>query len=217
MWTIVNLILDIIFPKYCIGCKKANENLCENCLSKIPPSRESEHEFIISIFDYKNPIIKKAIWLLKYKNKTDIAKILSKLASEILIEELSEIKTLKNFQNPLIIPIPLSRKRQRERKYNQAEIIAKEIIKNINDKTLELSLNTLYKNKETGQQARILNRRDRLKNLSDCFVIKNIEKIKGRNIILVDDVTTTGATLVEARKTLKKAGARQIIAITLAH
>ena len=89
----------------------------------------------------------------------------------------------------------------------------------------ELEKNVLIKNKETKHQAHIKNRSERLKNLIGSFTIKsskqnakeNISIIKGRNIILIDDITTTGATLNEAKKTLKQAGARKIIAFTVAH
>ena len=73
------------------------------------------------------------------------------------------------------------------------------------------------KNKETIHQANIKNRNIRLKNLIGSFIVKNKEEIKNRNIILIDDITTTGATLNEARKTLKKAGAKKIVAFTVAH
>ena len=85
--------------------------------------------------------------------------------------------------------------------------------------------NILIKNKETEHQAHIKNRKERLKNLIGSFTIKsskqnakeNISIIKGRNIILIDDITTTGATLNEAKKILRQAGARKIIAFTVAH
>ena len=82
-----------------------------------------------------------------------------------------------------------------------------------------LEKNILIKPKETKHQARIHNRGERLKNIIGSFAIKNTEKnlLKNRNIILIDDIITTGATLTEARKTLKKAGARKIIAFTVAH
>ena len=77
--------------------------------------------------------------------------------------------------------------------------------------------NVLIKIKETEHQANIKERRDRLKNLSDSFSVKNSKMIEGKNIILIDDVTTTGATLSEARKILKQSGAKKVIAFTVAH
>ncbi|KKP65076.1 MAG: Phosphoribosyltransferase, partial [Candidatus Nomurabacteria bacterium GW2011_GWF2_35_12] len=71
--------------------------------------------------------------------------------------------------------------------------------------------------KETEHQVNIKDRRDRLKNLSDSFSVKNPEIIKDKNIILIDDVLTTGATLTEAKKILKSFGAKKVIAFTVAH
>ena len=133
------------------------------------------------------------------------------------MEELSELSVMENFREPLLIPIPLSPKRYRERGYNQAELICRELIKIDRNKNFKLEKNILIKPKETEHQARIKNRRERLENIVGSFSVKNVESIKNRNIILIDDITTTGATLAEARKILKKSGARKIIAFTVAH
>ena len=138
---------------------------------------------------------------------------------------------IENFKDAILIPIPLSRRRYRERGYNQAELICKELIKldsnsNINlrygvdekmERNFSLEKNILIKIKETEHQANIKDRRDRLKNLVGSFYVKNPEVIKSKNIVLIDDVLTTGATLTEAKKILKQNGARKIIAFTIAH
>ena len=151
---------------------------------------------------------------------------------------------MENFNHPILIPIPLSAKRYKERGYNQAELICKELIRlsktnhltppldslgaplslirrGAGGEVFTLENNILIKPKETEHQARILNREKRLKNIVGSFAIKNAEenisKIKNRNIILIDDITTTGATLTEAKKILKKNGARKVIAFTIAH
>ena len=86
---------------------------------------------------------------------------------------------------------------------------------------MKLEKDFLIKPKETEHQARIENRKERLKNIQGSFAVKNtannINSIKNKNIILIDDITTTGATLAEARKVLKQAGARKVIAFTVAH
>src|SRR3989338_7761770 len=128
--TIFNTILDFIFPRYCINCNKNDTFLCQECLNKIPISQEILNNNIYAIFDYQNIIIKKAIWMLKYKNKKEIAKILAPIIYERLLEELSEKISLNNFINPLLIPIPLSKKRLRIRSFNQSELLCKEL-KNI--------------------------------------------------------------------------------------
>lgn len=124
---------------------------------------------------------------------------------------------MENFREPILIPIPLSKKRYKERGYNQVELICKKLIEIDNDVNFKLETNILIKSKDVEHQARIKNRRERLENIVGSFGVKNIELVKNRNIILIDDILTTGATLNEAKKILKKAGARKVIAFTLAH
>ena len=82
---------------------------------------------------------------------------------------------------------------------------------------IELTTDILIKTKETESQTKSKNRAERIKNLEGCFDVKNPEQIKNRNIVLLDDVTTTGATLTEARRALLARGARKVIAIVFAH
>ena len=123
---------------------------------------------------------------------------------------------MENFRDPVIIPIPLAKKRMHERGFNQSLLISKKISK-LSSGNLILEKDVLIKPKDTEHQARIENRNERLKNIVGSFRVINEEKIKNRNIILIDDVTTTGATLGEAKKVLKQAGARKVIAFTVAH
>ena len=157
------------------------------------------------------------VWNLKYKNKKEIAEIFTEYLYPKILEELSELKLLENFHNPILIPIPLSKKRFKERGYNQSSLIAKNLEKLDKKENFVLEENILFKRKETEHQARIKNKQARLKNLIGTFSVKNQELIKNKNIILIDDVTTTGATLKEARKILRENGAKKIIAFTIAH
>ena len=225
----LDTILNVVFPVNCISCGKEGSDLCINCLLDSPPAERESASWIFPLFDYRHIPIKKSIWLLKYKGKKKLAGIFAEIMYGKIIEELSELSALSNFREPILIPIPLSKRRFRERGYNQAELICKELTKldlNTNlrysvDTKLERNFyfekNVLIKIKETEHQANIKNRRERLKNLSDSFFVKNPETVKGRNIILIDDVITTGATLNEAKKILKQSGAKKIIAFTVAH
>src|SRR3989344_8192203 len=227
----LDTILNVVFPVNCISCGKEGSDLCINCLLDSPPAERESASWIFPLFDYRHIPIKKSIWLLKYKGKKKLAGIFAEIMYGKIMEELSELSVMKNFREPILIPIPLSLKRHRERGYNQAELICKKLIE-IDEKNnparnafsiadaggnFKLEKNVLIKIKETEHQANIKNRRERLKKLSDSFFLKNPEIIKGRNIILIDDVITTGATLNEAKKILKQSGAKKIIAFTVAH
>jgi len=216
---ILNTILDIVFPNYCIICSRKGPTLCINCLSLAQLSEKEVDPYIYPIYDYRDSIIKKSIWNLKYKNKRDLSKIFAEILYSRMLEELADLEILDNFKDPILIPIPLSKKRLRERGYNQSLLIAEELEKINKNKKVSYKLlkNILIKNKETTHQAQVKNKKERLQNLIGSFSVINKELIKNRNIILLDDVVTTGATLKEAKKELKKNGARKIIAFTVAH
>lgn len=216
MW-FLNTILDIVFPTYCVSCQKRGKQLCLKCISESPVAERESEKWIYPLYDYRHPPIKKSLWLLKYSGKKRLASIFASTLYGAILEELSDLSVMNNFTKPLIIPIPISKQRHRERGYNQAELICRELIILDQNKNFQLEIDVLKKNHETIHQAKIKNRAERLKNLADSFIIKDPEKTKNRNIILIDDITTTGATLNEAKKTLKKAKARKVIAFTVAH
>ncbi len=217
MLNILNKLLDLLFPAKCIGCGKQETSLCLKCTENIEPPQETPNRNIYAIFSYKNKTIRQALWNLKYKGHTSIADTIAIFMYDKILEELSELLIMEDFKNPILIPIPLSKKRLRFRGFNQSEILAKEIYKIDTGLTLKLSSNILFKIKETKSQMKIKNKTERLKNLSGCFYVKRPDEIKGQNIILIDDITTTGATIKEASETLLKSGARKVIAFTVAH
>ncbi len=213
----LDTILNIVFPVNCISCGKGSLDLCPKCLSNFPPALRESADWIFPLYDYRHPSVKKAIWFFKYKNKKRLGAIFAEIMHGKIMEELSELSVMRNFRHSILMPVPLSPKRYKERGYNQAEIICRKLMELDNNVNFKLEKNILIKIKETEHQANIKERKDRLKNLSGSFSVKNAEMIKSRNIILIDDVITTGATLSEARKTLKQFGAKKIIAFTVAH
>lgn len=235
----LNTILEIFFPTKCMECGKNGADLCLSCLTEAPLAERETAKWIFPLYDYRHPIIKKSLWLLKYKGKRRLANIFAEIIYGKILEELSELSILENFTEPVIIPIPLSLERYRERGFNQTELICQEIVRlsktnhltppsapplltkerGLGGEVFILATNVLLKPKDTTHQALIKDRNTRLKNLIGSFYIKERaeNKIKNKNIILIDDITTTGATLNEARKVLKQAGARKVIAFTVAH
>lgn len=170
---------------------------------------------IISIFDYRDPLVKESIWMLKYRGNKKIAALLAAILYDELLAFFAEYSPLTNFTNQLIAPIPLSKKRERERGFNQCELMTNELYKLDKNINFTVTKTALVKIKDTPSQTKTDSRAEREKNLKGCFLASR--EAAGRNIILVDDVATTGATIEEARRALRSAGARKVVAFTIAH
>ncbi|MFH1454959.1 MAG: phosphoribosyltransferase family protein [bacterium] len=193
------------------------ENMPEaNILNDVPQANEMGNGKYKALFQYKNKLSKKAIWAIKYNKNQKIIEKFSNLLYEFVLENITEEMVFSNFNNPLLIPIPMHKNNLRERGYNQSELIVKEILKIDESKNFNMSLTALIKIKETPHQSALKNKNERLKNLKNCFCA-NTELIKNRNIILIDDVITTGTTMSEASKALRNAGAKKVIGFALAH
>lgn len=199
-----------------MGCRVQHEkNLCDICLKKIPNLHIQKSKTIISAFPYRNNLVKYALWEFKFNGNGDALSRLIPTAYDILIDDLTEKNLFNNFQKPLLVPIPLHKNRHRARGFNQSEHIAYEFYK-INPEIFEIEETSLFRKKETLPQAKITNRNERQKNVSQCFEVSNPNVFHNRNIIVIDDITTTGATIEEAMRTLKKAGARNVYGFTIA-
>jgi ComF family protein len=212
----IQSLFDLIFPERCVGCGCRETSLCDTCLHNIPKAKKGEEKWITSLFSYKDPRMKKAMWLLKYKNRKRLAETFGQIIHDLLLEELSEQIQFERASPIALIPIPISKKRLRERGYNQAELIASSVCKLLNNPHISIENNLLKKSTETKRQSHSKSRRERLQNIIGSFSVTR--QCAPRTIyILIDDVTTTGATLVEARKILKESGAKKIKAYTVAH
>ncbi len=210
-------ISDLLFPETCFGCKKRGESLCDNCILNIRHAERETSSGIYALYDYRDPLIKRAIWNLKYYHRFNLGKKLGKLLYEGLIEEISEMRTYTGGQSIYVIPVPLSPARAKERGYNQAEIIARGFCDCVNKEVLELRNDIVKKKIDTKPQAKIVNRTQRLRNIHNVFEIKDEEKIRDRMIIVIDDVTTTGGTINEIIKILKRCGAKKVVGFAVAH
>lgn len=213
--TFFQTVLSALFPDACAGCAAKGTLLCSRCLRKIPPAPAREHDFILSLYAYRDPRVRALVRMLKYKNTRHASAVFAHDLAAILIEFLGEEGRFLGSLPVLLVPVPLSRKRMRERGYNQAELLARGMLKHLSPGTAQLDTKILRKTRETGKQADIKKRSERLRNLGDCFVAA---PANGREVvILVDDVTTTGATILAARKALRAAGYKKIFALTIAH
>jgi len=213
--TMISLLLDFLFPRFCIGCGTPHTQLCTSCIYKLPRARSPKH-IDIAVFDYRNKLVRSIIWHLKYRHKYPLATHLGNTMYEILLEELSEYMLFDTQAALYVIPIPLSRKRARHRGYNQSACIARALCANSPDMFI-YTPHALYRHKNTPPQTHIRNKTKRKENIKGCFSVPYPEEVRGKDILLIDDVSTTGATLLEARKTLKKAGARSVLCVAAAH
>jgi competence protein ComFC len=230
-------LLDLLFPKQCLGCKKYGRYLCENCLA-VPQVKQRcivcqkpavdgyTHPYCkgkytidraIALYPYKS-VVGKAIRSLKYKFATDIAKELS----EIIISHSPISLTTQIPPNSLLVPIPMHWKRKNWRGFNQTEVIGEQVSNKLG---LGYQPNILQRIKQPKAQEG-LKKEERLSNVSNVFSL-NLKSsilseacnsvVNPKSIyILFDDVLTTGSTLSEAGKVLKKAGAQKVWAITIA-
>ncbi|PIR92784.1 hypothetical protein COT99_04360 [Candidatus Falkowbacteria bacterium CG10_big_fil_rev_8_21_14_0_10_43_10] len=236
----INFFTDIIFPIECLGCGKEGKWICERCASAIPINRNSyclgcktktdfgefcdqcESQYNLSgVFiasDYDNELIKKTIKALKYRFVYGISRELSRLLILFMDRQRAKIKgneslprVITGFSNAVAMPVPLHKKRQKWRGFNQAEKLAAEFAKHFR---LELNTEDLRRVVSTKSQAK-LSEAERKKNLIDSLAWRGAG-LAGRNIIIVDDVTTTGSTLEECAKVLKRAGAGEVWGLVVA-
>ncbi len=216
--TFLETILNIFFPVNCLLCKKGSDYLCLDCNKKFTLAQKEKLNWVFPLYDYQDVNVRQIIHFLKFKNKKKLAQILAQNLYQKILKSLENTTFLNENSKILLIPIPVSQKRRKERGYNQTELLCFYLIKNNFENLNFIYLkNNLKKKKEKKHQTQIKNRAERLLNVKDTFQINNPEKIKNKKIILIDDVMTTGSTLTEAKKILKEAGAQEIIAFTLAH
>ena len=162
----------------------------------------------LSPFSFEQECVRELIHALKYRRVRDI----SILLASFLFEYIAYF-SLSIPENALLIPIPLHKKRKRIRGFNQAERIAWHFGRSIG---IETRTDVLQKIKSTVSQVELLSHQ-RKENVKGVFSVTHPESVFGRTVILLDDVKTTGATIEEAARTLKEAGAKRVWAITFAH
>lgn len=214
--SVTSFILSILYSNRCRLCNKHQGPLCGTCIKYIPLDIYSPNRNTIAFYAYRKGGLKRVLGLLKYHHQRPLANALGDMLADVLLPELEERLRFENFSHPVIIPIPLSRKSFRVRGYNQVTEIARALVAREHTDLVVVE-KVLLKTKETKRQAQCKNRTDRLTNLHGAFSVEHSELIRGKNIILLDDVTTTGATLEEATREILKAKPRCILRVAFAH
>ncbi|MFA5779067.1 MAG: ComF family protein [Elusimicrobiota bacterium] len=228
---IINPILNFFFPDVCIICgedtDKNNLSVCRKCLNKIeyikPPycqtcsqpladggahcwqCRKTKYHFekVVAVGKYTG-VLRELI--LKFKEKDFLKTALGNL----LLEVLSKNIDIEQFD--LIVAVPLSKKKEFGRDYNQSQLLAELLADKMNKKVVS---GNLIRIKDTKPQFE-LSRAERLVNLKDAFFVKDPSVFKNKNIVLVDDIATTCSTLEECSTVLKNAGAKKVFCAVLA-
>ena len=224
VYQVIHTALDFLFPPRCIACREENFVICPACIQKIS-SLGDECLFcarrgsalhlceecrgkrpldgIVWPWRYNNDTTKKIIAAYKYRKKRWIATALATHLKQ-------SIASLALTERLIVIPVPLHPRKERERGFNQALLIAKSL-------GYPVRIDAVRRTKETSPQAWTESRTERIDHMRGAFSVEKSESISGKTILLVDDVTTTGATLSELARTLKESGAAKIYAAVLAH
>jgi ComF family protein len=177
-----------------------NDHVCEDCLRKRPFFEKARGPYL-----YEGSLLN-AIHEFKYGEKTYLARPLGLLLSSFARA------WLHGRRNLLVMPVPLHPKRLRQRGFNQSLLLAKQVAAGLD---ADLDFLSLKRIRYTQPQTE-LGSEERKKNVRRAFAVSNREAVKGRAVLLVDDVATTGSTLNECARTLRRAGCRQVFCLVLA-
>lgn len=226
-----HLILDMFFPRHCFGCRillpslSSSNYLCDYCFAQLPYQTVQRCAFCLAertsgmtcrfcivkhsldallvTADYQDQLTVRLVKGLKYR-------FIKSIANDIAHAMSIKLKKFKNMRDASLIPVPLHPKRLRWRGFNQAELIALHMSRELD---IPLRNNILVRNKTTKPQAEIEDRLSRMKNVEGIF---SATSVNDKTILLVDDVATTGATLDDAARALKVAGAKEVIGLVFA-
>lgn len=207
-------LINLIFPNICGFCKRISKyNICPKCRYSIKKIEEAK------ITKIKGKYFEEFAYLFKYEGiirhmlidyKFNEAGYLYKGLAESLINNKKIASFIKKYD--IIIPVPVHKKRKRQRGYDQTELIAKIISKELG---IDIDTNSLIKEKNTKPQSS-LNKVDRVKNVKNVYGLKNTDKIKYKKVLLIDDIYTTGNTVNECARVIKAANVIKVGVLTLA-
>lgn len=220
------VVLNLLFPQWCIGCGREGEVICHSCRSSLPRvmpplcprcgrpqangtlcsscvSWQAEIDGIRSPFRFDG-VMRQVIHQLKYRNLKVLAAPLAQLLRDYL--------TTNPVPGEVLVPVPLHRKRLKERGYNQSGLLARELGKPIH---LAVVDDCLIRRHPTLPQARTSTVDERQHNVADAFTCCD-QRLQNKQVLLIDDVATSGATFNACAAALKAAGATSVWGLALA-
>lgn len=201
----LNILFDLILPR-----RERRVRAESRSLEDIPLA-PMQHELlgvqITTLMDYRNSAVEDLIRTLKYDGSRHAAKIAAAVCADYLREEIASSRSFST-RKILIVPVPLHKSRSRERGWNQIELVLKALPDEFRNGTLaSLAPEALARTRATLPQTK-LHRSERLSNVAGAFACPDRSPIERSTIFLIDDVTTTGATLANAATPLRRAGAK---------
>jgi competence protein ComFC len=219
-------VVDFLFPRWCVGCGKEGEFICDSCRRSLPRvmpplcprcgrpqpsgilcpacvSWQAEIDGIRSPFRFDR-VMRQAIHQLKYRNLRALAEPLAKLLNDYL--------ATYPISGEVLVPVPLHQKRLRERGYNQSSLLAKELGKLTN---LPVVDDCLIRQRHAPPQARSATVEERRSNVTGAFACRD-HRLQDKQVLLIDDVSTSGATLDACAAALKAIGATSVWGLVLA-
>ncbi len=218
--------LDLLFPKWCLGCGREGAYICHSCRRRLPEitpalcpvcgksqihgqlcpscvSQRPEIDGIRSPFRFEG-LIRRAVHELKYRNLRALAQPLAGLLNEYLVKN--------RLPGEVLVPVPLHPRRLRQRGYNQSQLLAKELGRLAR---LAVVSNYLLRQRPSPPQTGTTSAAERQANVAGAFSCRD-ERLKGKQVLLIDDVATSGATLSACAAALKAAGAGSVWGLTIA-
>ena len=220
------ITLNLLFPQWCIGCGKEGALICSSCQSSLPRvmpplcprcgrpqpsgilcpscvSWRAEIDGIRSPFRFDG-VMRQAIYQFKYRNLRALAAPLAKLLNDYLVTN--------PVPGDVLVPVPLHRKRMRERGYNQSSLLARKLGKLIRLRVVD---DCIVRKRHAAPQARTATVEERQRNVADAFACRD-DRLRDKQVLLIDDVSTSGATLDACAAVLKASGAISVWGLVLA-
>ena len=189
----------------CENCELKLAKYRINCIKDYTKDNKKYFDYLYSALKYENEVREK---IIKYKFNEN--SYLYKTFAKIIIKDKKVYGFLKLYD--IIIPVPMNKLKKSVRGYNQSELVANEIAKQME---LPFEKTVLIKTKNTKVQS-TLTKTQRIENVKNAFFVTDTTKVKYKKVILIDDIYTTGCTVNECSKVLKQAGAQEICVVTIA-
>ncbi len=211
--TLWNTLLSFFLPEVCILCHTEGSSLCVSCLEQLPVCTHGPHDFIYPLFSYLDKKVHTVIHALKYNHVHSIIPIVTPILHDLIQDIITHSITLSS--GPFyIIPVPDMKKHTRARGTNHVQKIAHSLTQYASCHYVLLDTAIIRTNE---QSQRGLPRKERLINMKDAFAVVKPNILNGKTVIIVDDVCTTGSTLLELRDVCITHGAHRVYAVALAH